>query len=232
MVKQEVAVVQKQCGAVGYAQTTMPLLQQAAGSEHGHPRLGRDLQGDTFIGRNEEHSAPPQRDIREGSDRGGCGVALDHQQDAGAVQRCHCVELHGGRDLRVTGRSVSISNSICNTSYCAKKCKSSNSIQKVTTLKCLNCAGWKGGARLMTHLYPNDSEVRHRGVVEEDAGVSGILHTREDLGGGGGGAVVQHLAQRVDVDVLGREASTHRVVRARHAFYTVCTPGTQGHMCG
>lgn len=83
---------------------------------------------------------------------------------------------------------------------------------------------------LMTHLYLYDSEVRHRGVVEENAGVGGVLHTREDLGGGGGGAIVQHLAQRVDVDVLRRETSTHRVVRARHAFYTVCTPGTQRHM--
>lgn len=83
---------------------------------------------------------------------------------------------------------------------------------------------------LERHLYPNDSEVRHRGVVKEDTGVGGILHTWEDLGGGGGGAIVQHLTQRVDIDVLGREASTHRVVRARHAFYTVCTPGTQGHV--
>lgn len=82
----------------------------------------------------------------------------------------------------------------------------------------------------MTHLYPNDSEVRYWGVVEEHTGVSGILHTREDLGGGRRRAIVEHLAQRVDIDVLGREASTHRVVRARHAFYTVCTPGTQGHM--
>lgn len=81
----------------------------------------------------------------------------------------------------------------------------------------------------MMHLYPNDSEVRHRGVVKEDAGIGGVLHTREDLGGRRGGGVVQHLAQRVDVNVLGREASTHRIVGARHAFYTVCTPGTQGH---
>lgn len=39
VLKQEVAAVRKQCGSSGYAHTTMPHLQQAASSEHCHPRL-------------------------------------------------------------------------------------------------------------------------------------------------------------------------------------------------
>lgn len=73
-----------------------------------------------------------------------------------------------------------------------------------------------------SHLYPHDGEVWHRRVVHSHTGVGVILDAREDFGGGGSGAVVQHLAQRVNVDVFGSEASPDSVVRARHAFHTVC----------
>lgn len=74
----------------------------------------------------------------------------------------------------------------------------------------------------VSHLYPHDGEVWHWGVVHSHTGVLGVLDAREDFGGGGGGAVVQHLAQRVDVDVFGSEAGPDRVVRARHALDAVC----------
>lgn len=98
MVKQEVNAEQTRCW-LGEHTHSRALLQQAAGSEHAHPRLGRDVQGDTLIGRHKKNGAPPQRDIREGSGGGGRGVALDDQQDAAAVKWGDGVELHGGRDL-------------------------------------------------------------------------------------------------------------------------------------
>lgn len=75
-------------------------LQEAAGSEHGHPRLGGDVQGDALIGRHKQDGAPPQRDVGEGGGRGCRGVAFDDQEDAGAVNWSDGVLLHGGRDLQ------------------------------------------------------------------------------------------------------------------------------------
>lgn len=88
-----------------------------------------------------------------------------------------------------------------------------------------NASYWPTNSRQQlpaSHLNPHDGEVRHWGVVHGHAGVGAILDAREDFGGGGGGAVVQHLAQRVDVDVFGGEAGPDGVVRARHAFDAVC----------
>lgn len=81
------------------------------------------------------------------------------------------------------------------------------------------------------HLDPHDGEVWHWRVVHSHAGVGAILDAQEDFGGGGGGAVVQHLAQRVDVDVLGREAGPDGVVRARHAFNAVCNDSQNASFC-
>lgn len=64
----------------------------------------------------------------------------------------------------------------------------------------------------MSYLYPYDAEVWHWGVVQRNAGVRSILDTWEDFGAGGGGAVAQHLTQRVNVDVFGCQTGPHRVV--------------------
>lgn len=63
-----------------------------------------------------------------------------------------------------------------------------------------------------SNLYPHDSEVWHGRVVYGHAGVRGVLKTREDFRGGGGGAVVQHLTQRVNIDVFGCQSGPHSVV--------------------
>lgn len=73
----------------------------------------------------------------------------------------------------------------------------------------------------ISHLYFHDSKVWHWGVVQSHTRVWGVLDTWENFGGCGGRAVVQHLTQRVDVDVFGGEASPYGVVRARHALHTV-----------
>lgn len=57
------------------------------------------MQGDALVGRDEQHAAPPQRDVGEGGGGGRRGVALDDQEDAGAVHRGDGVLLHRGRDL-------------------------------------------------------------------------------------------------------------------------------------
>lgn len=62
------------------------------------------------------------------------------------------------------------------------------------------------------HLYPHQREVRHRWVVDEDAGVQRALHSREDLGAAGCWRVVEHLTEREHVNEFGGEAGTHRVV--------------------
>lgn len=74
----------------------------------------------------------------------------------------------------------------------------------------------------VSHLYPQDTEVWHRGVVHGHTGVSAIRDTQKDFGGRGGGTVVQHLAQCIDVNVFGSEASPDGVVGARHALNAVC----------
>lgn len=74
----------------------------------------------------------------------------------------------------------------------------------------------------VSHLYPQDTEVWHWWVIHGHTGVSAIWDTQKDFGGRGGGAVVQHLTQCVDVNVFGSEASPDGVVGARHALNAVC----------
>lgn len=74
----------------------------------------------------------------------------------------------------------------------------------------------------VSHLYPQDAEVWHRWVVHSHTGISAIRDTGKDFGGHRGGTVVQHLAQCVDVDVFGSEASPDGVVGACHALNAVC----------
>lgn len=60
-------------------------LQQTAGSKHGHTARQGYLQRDALIGRSEEHGAPLQCDVSEGSSGGCVGLPLNHQQDSSAV---------------------------------------------------------------------------------------------------------------------------------------------------
>lgn len=68
-------------------------LQETAGAEDGHSRIGSDMQEDTLVGRDEEDGATPHGDVGQGSGGGGSGLALHHQEDARAVNRCHGVLL-------------------------------------------------------------------------------------------------------------------------------------------
>lgn len=74
----------------------------------------------------------------------------------------------------------------------------------------------------VSHLYPQNTEVWHWWVVHSHTGVSTIRDTQKDFGGCWSGAVVQHLAQCVDVNVFGSEASPDGIVGARHALNAVC----------
>lgn len=74
----------------------------------------------------------------------------------------------------------------------------------------------------VSHLYPQDTEVWHWWVVHGHTRVSAIRNTQKDFGSRGGRAVVQHLAQCVNVNVFGCEASPDSVVRARHTLNAVC----------
>lgn len=73
---------------------------------------------------------------------------------------------------------------------------------------------WSDGVLLHQgrDLCPHDGEVWHWGVVQEHAGVRAVLDRWKDFGAGGGWSVVQHLAQRVDVDVFRCQTGPHRVV--------------------
>lgn len=79
------------------------MLQKAAGSKHGHPRLGGDLQRHALISWDKQDSPPSQGDVGESGGGGGRGVAVDDQQDAGAVDGSYGVLLHRGWDLQMNG---------------------------------------------------------------------------------------------------------------------------------
>lgn len=74
----------------------------------------------------------------------------------------------------------------------------------------------------MAHLYSHDAEVWHRRVVEVDEGVAVVLHAGEDFGTDRSRAVIQHLTQRVHVNVFGSQSGTYGVIRTRHTLHTVC----------
>lgn len=82
-------------------------LQEAAGSEQGHPWLRHDVQRHALVGRDEQDASPRHGDVGEGSGGGRSGVAFDDQQDAGAVNWGNSVVLHRGWHLQ-TGRDAPI----------------------------------------------------------------------------------------------------------------------------
>lgn len=73
----------------------------------------------------------------------------------------------------------------------------------------------------MAHLYSHDGEVWHRRVVEVNAGVGVVLHAGEDFGTDWSWAVIQHLTQRVHVNVFGSQSGTYGVIGTRHTLHTV-----------
>lgn len=72
-----------------------------------------------------------------------------------------------------------------------------------------------------THLHFHNSEVWYRRVIDGEVGVFLALCWGEEPVFAGAGGIAEHFTQGWHIDELGCQASTHCVVRTRHALHTV-----------
>ena len=72
-----------------------------------------------------------------------------------------------------------------------------------------------------TYLIPADAKVGDRGAEDGGHDLLVVFDALELGAVDGAAGIVQHLHQRVFVNVLGGEASSHHIVRTRHALHAV-----------